>query len=112
MISSSAVRFAVTDARNAANGRADGAAASWSDRAPWRARTRGAEQQPADAEVLVDVRPVNALAFTDESPVAALLAARVQQAREPRERHRQPPTVGQVHDQVVVVGLYTDRAGI
>lgn len=53
--------------------------------------------------MLVKVGPVYAATIAEGAPVMALFWTCVQQPREPRERNGQPPTVGQVDRQVVVV---------
>lgn len=50
-------------------------------------RLRLRHQQAANGQILIELRPVNADALTDEPPVCELQAGRVAQARKPLERH-------------------------
>jgi hypothetical protein len=47
-----------------------------------------------DTDVLIEVRPVNALAATDEAPIGTLGGGPVGQTREPTEWHRNRAAVG------------------
>ena len=59
-------------------------------------------EEAAHRKILVEPRPVNADALTDEAPVAQVLAVGGSEAREPRERNVDVAPVGQTDHEVVV----------
>lgn len=83
-----------------------------SDRAPRYLGSGCSAQQSADADILVDVGPVDTSTIADETPVAALICLGVEQAREPRQGRAHSPAIGQVDNQVVFIGPDVDRPGI
>jgi hypothetical protein len=52
-------------------------------------------QQASDAQVFVDVRPVDAFAFAEEFEIPALIGRSVQKSREPSQRDRDLAAVGE-----------------
>src|SRR5205809_7920720 len=60
-----------------------------------------ARDKRGHADILVHVRPVNALPARDQLPFAALCAAGVQQPGKPRERNGDTATIGQIDGQSV-----------
>src|SRR5436309_2054595 len=65
---------------------------------------RSSQDQVLDADVLVEIRPVNPLAAPDQTPVAPLVRSAMQQAWIPCEGHRDRPPIVQVNRQ----GVFTD----
>jgi hypothetical protein len=59
-------------------------------------------QQTLHADIFVQVRPMDALAAGDETPVGSLRGRPVRQAREPREWHRDRPAVRKISYESVV----------
>src|SRR5208337_2834380 len=60
-----------------------------------RARGRRTPEEPLGAEILIDVRPVNAVAAARDAPVLPLGRGGVEQARIPGQRDRDGPPVPQ-----------------
>ncbi len=56
----------------------------------------GAIQKIVDADILIEIRPVNTLALPDEAPVIALGRTGIRQARKPLEWDRDRPPVGEI----------------
>lgn len=85
---------------------------SWSARAPRSLGSVWSAKEAADAEVLVDIRPVDSLAIADESPVLSLSRISVKEAREPRQRHGHATAIGQFDRQLIVIDRDADRSWI
>src|SRR5262249_20325789 len=73
--------------------------------APLPPRCRRPSQQALGAEILVDIRPVDAVSATSDFPILPLLASGREQSRKPRERNRDTPAVNQIDYEPVVVEL-------
>ena len=58
-------------------------------------------QESVDADVLVDLRPVNTLAIPQELPVLSLGVACMEQSREPRKRNYKATPINEGHDQFI-----------
>ena len=66
-------------------------------------------QKTFDADVFVEVRPVDSLAFTDQTPVSSFGLATMRQSRVPRERDGDRTPIEQVHYQGIVGKLHPLR---
>lgn len=62
--------------------------------------------EAGDAEVVVQLGPVNALAAADETPIGALLGSGVRERRGPGERHGNGAAIGEIDDQSAVARMY------
>src|SRR5436309_865342 len=69
-------------------------------------------QQVGDADVLVERRPVNALAAADEPPRISLRGRAVYQARVPAEWNSNGPAVGQFDGQGVLAHRHSCGGGV
>jgi hypothetical protein len=58
----------------------------------------GRPEQARDGDIFVDLRPVNTVPASDESPLSPLLDRCLRQARKPCQRRRQFPSVGESDD--------------
>ena len=92
------------------DGRRDGAVAlarAWS--AGFRSMRRNSVEHPANADVFIDVRPVDPRSIADDLIVRALLRRHIRQAVRPRQRDADRASIGQVRrDQII--GNF-DRSG-
>lgn len=52
-----------------------------------------------DTDILIEIRPVDAFAFADETPVFSFLGGRVTESRIPRDRDRDHAAIAQLNDQ-------------
>jgi len=59
-------------------------------------------QEALNANVLIQIRPVNSFAVADKSPVGALNMCPMRQSWEPGERRRDGPAIHQVHGKGIV----------
>jgi len=59
-------------------------------------------QQALDADVLIQVGPVDSRTLSNEPPVSPLSGSTVAEAREPSETHTDRTAVGEIHGQGVV----------
>jgi len=64
-------------------------------------RPRGARQGTSDTDVFVEIRPVDALAATDQTPVRTLRGRPVSKARVPRQGYADGPAVDEIDDQSI-----------
>src|SRR5207244_2248979 len=62
--------------------------------------------QPFDADVLVELRPMNPFTAANQLPCRSLSRRTVDQARIPRERHRNRAAVTEIHRQRVLCDGY------
>src|SRR5262249_21760336 len=69
------------------------------------------QEQVDDADILVQVRPVDADAPADQPPVAALLGRRACQARKPTQRSNDRPPVSKVDGNLFLVQRHRDSLG-
>lgn len=74
-------------------------------------RSRAAEKA-FDAQILVDVWPVDSLTITEQPPVLALRRLSVQQARKPREGDAEAPAVGEVDGKLVFSDGHSDGSRV
>lgn len=72
---------------------------------------RFAGQKTIHADVLVQIRPVNARTATDQAPPAALFGRAVNQPWKPRERYDDGAAVGKLHRDRFVGQLYVKCKG-
>ena len=77
----------------------------------WPARW-GAMKQAFDADVLVDVRPMNSLAGSDETKVRSLRGRGLGQPPGPGQRHADDAPVGQIGDDLILGHAYLLNARI
>ena len=73
---------------------------------------RAARQQSLDANVFVQIGPVDAEPVSDEPPVAPLVGVGMQEPGEPRERRGNDPPVGESRRQRVGVDLDPTALGV
>ena len=59
-------------------------------------------KQALNADILVEVGPVDPFAPPDQPPVASLSGRPVHEPRVPRKRHGQGPTIHQIDDQCIL----------
>ena len=62
-------------------------------------------EEPTHGDVLVELRPVNAVSLADESPRMAVLIGGVPQTRKPLQRNRQRPAILERENQSVFTEL-------
>jgi hypothetical protein len=73
----------------------------------WLALARSAAREQAfDADIFIQIRPVNSLAPRDQSPVVPLGGFAMRKARKPRERSRNSPSVREIYGERIIA--YTD----
>jgi len=58
-------------------------------------------EHPLDADVLIDVRPMNALARADEPKARSLPGSRIRETPRPREGNADDAPVGETRDDLV-----------
>jgi len=78
-----------------------GAAISRRSRPRLRAPRWDSMEHPLDADVLVDVRPMNTLAGADEPKARSLLGGRISETPRPREGNADDAPVGETRDDLV-----------
>jgi hypothetical protein len=61
-----------------------------------------ARQQAFHADILVQVRPMDSYAATNETPIGPLRWRPVRQARKPSQRHGNGPAIGKIDDQRLI----------
>ena len=59
-------------------------------------------EKTIDADVFIEIRPVNSLAFPDQTPVPSFGFGAMRQSRVPRERNSNRAPIEKVHDQDIV----------
>jgi len=64
------------------------------------------EQETFDADIFVQIRPMNSLAAGDQTPVGALRWRPTHQTREPRDRDPNRPAIRKVRDYRVIAYAY------
>src|ERR1019366_2950481 len=65
-----------------------------------------ARQEALHADILIQIRPVDPFAASNETPVGALRSGPVCQTREPGEWHRDRSAIRKVHDHPIVAHTY------
>lgn len=68
-------------------------------------------QKPRDADVFIEIGPVDSLAAADQAPVGAFSGVSGGQAWKPSQGNGQDTAVEEFHDQQVVPHLYRLRPG-
>jgi hypothetical protein len=65
-------------------------------------RSRRTPQDTCNAEIFIDIGPVDALTVPEELPVRPLRGRRVEQARKPGQRHADSSAIDQRHSQLIL----------
>ena len=71
-----------------------------------------AGKQPINADMLIQIRPLNCIAIAKQHPMLLLVCSCVQQPRIPHKRDAQEPPIAQVHNDLIVTDFYRCGRGV